>query len=611
MMTTSRRLFSFSPAAIASLVVAFTFLLLPGVAQAQKTLLNHTYKKAGNTRIKVESVFDTAMPKGYMPVRVTIRNGTSADRTWRLSFTDSAGYNAFSTDSTFNLETRSNSEAVHDILVPLPSAIDQNSYSSYVLTANSSGLGQAMANDSDQTWTAWPSIGISTALAARSITPLNDKMRSNGGRGEKFAGKFDPKMLPTDWRGYSGLDALMIQDKEWDAVPAGPRKAIQTWIRHGGVLDIYTNQANRKPSEFGFSKADSVKNGEHQFSFGAVNVKKWDGRELPVDSTISRYNRITNKSIQYAQDFDNDWKLERTMAKISDSKWIVIFLLLAFAVIVGPINLFVFAKPGRRQKLFITTPLISIIASALIFALIMTKDGIGGSGSRITFANLQSGAGEKQLYLRQEQISRTGVLLSGSFEVDESAFITPVRMRAGNMNRLTDDRNQARGKFTRKGNTYAGDWFQSRSEQGQAILAVQPTRSRIELRAPASADGKKPPELFSSLEFGLRELFYRDWNGKVWKSAAPRISPGNAIPLEAAEPKDLEKWWSTQTENFSVTFRNQARKLTPTKGNFFAVSTDPRAGSLDSLKSIRWKDDFIVMTGSVLAEGAAATPGNE
>ena len=52
--------------------------------------------------------------------------------------------------------------------------------------------------------------------------------------------------------------------------------------------------------------------------------------------------------------------------------WQIAAILIAFGIIVGPVNLFVIARQGRRHRLFWTTPLISLIASLLLIALDIT-----------------------------------------------------------------------------------------------------------------------------------------------------------------------------------------------------------------------------------------------
>ena len=85
-------------------------------------------------------------------------------------------------------------------------------------------------------------------------------------------------------------------------------------------------------------------------------------------------------------------------------------MLVLFGILVGPVNLFVLAKSGRRHRLFITTPLISLGASLLLILLIIFQDGFGGRGMRRVLMEVRPDAGQNAAFLHQEQIARTGIL---------------------------------------------------------------------------------------------------------------------------------------------------------------------------------------------------------
>ncbi|NNE91543.1 MAG: hypothetical protein HKN23_07840 [Verrucomicrobiales bacterium] len=580
--------------------------LLAGPVFGQKQLISHNYNAQGTTRILVESVFSHGLTRGYMPVVVTIRNGIPQDRTWNVNFQRDGSWNSFNYRSNFSVPAKGNSEVIYPLLVPVPTAMNGSNWGQTNVSINAPGLGGQSRNDSINYNTSWPSIGISKKLADRNLTQLNDHLNSSGFGADTFGGRFDPKQLPGDWRGYTGIDVLMIEAGEWSSVTAGPKKAIREWLHMGGRLEIYTTNGGMVPADFGFGEKPQLAGKAVPISLGWVQVRQWSGKELDKNAIVNRYRPVKNQSLNFGEDFKSQWALQQAFGIESFDPILIFLLLIVFGVVVGPVNLFVFAKPGQRHKLFVTTPIISLIASLLIFGLIMLRDGIGGNGQRIAFANLQSQ--DNNLYLIQEQISRTGVLLNTRFKLNEAAFITPVLMRSSEWNRLMDSNGNVSGAFSLTGNDFRGDWFQSRSEQGQAIQAVRPTRSRIELRAPAGADKSTPPELFSSLEFTMSEFFYRDDDGNVWKSEAPRIAPGNKIPLVATDFNELNKWWREASKKLSSSQRDRIRKLTGSNGRFFAVSTDPKSGLIDTLGSVRWRDDEVLVSGTLSDETAAGAP---
>ena len=118
------------------------------------------------------------------------------------------------------------------------------------------------------------------------------------------------------------------------------------------------------------------------------------------------------------------WKLRDAVAAPSLRALLVFGFIVAFGILVGPVNLYWLAGPKRRQRLFWTTPLISLAGSALLVALMILQDGVGGSGTRRVLAVMLPE--QNKLALVQEQISRTGVLLGRSFAIGEPSWMQQV-----------------------------------------------------------------------------------------------------------------------------------------------------------------------------------------
>jgi hypothetical protein len=590
-------------------MLAVVGILLAGTppVRAQEMLLQRNYDTEGKTRIEVSAVFSPKVSRGYLPVRVTIRNATALDRTWNLTFQFGGGWNEMAYRSSFAVRAAAGAEAIHELLVPVPTTMNSGStYRQIEVSASSAGLPSEQNFNSSNLNTEWPSLAMSRDLAQRNLTSLNSEVSSLAPGTETFAAAFNPADLPAEWRGYSGLDGLLMTEEEWTAASPDARLAILEWTRLGGRLDLYTRRPN--PAEWlaqlDLGAVDGPK-GSVSRSLGSINAWTWNGQDLNAKSTAQRYRPVGNLAKSLGDDYKSGWSLHSLFGTKSFNPLLVVLLLIAFGVVVGPVNLFILAKPGRRHRLFITTPIISLVASLLILALILFSDGIGGSGRRIALVNLEPAAAEKRLYVTQEQISRTGVLLGTAFDAGDPVFVSPVMIPPSEWNRLTTSRNPI-ASYSLIGQVYRGDWYQSRSEQGHFLQAVLPTRSRIELQA-ASPDGEAPPKLFSSLEFTVSELFYRDELGMVWKAAggAP-VSGGQAIELAPVDFTELQTWWRDQIAPLSQTARLRAASLWKGNGRFFAISSDPRAGFIGTLDSIRWADDIAVIHGPVLPAAGPA-----
>ncbi|NOY00311.1 MAG: hypothetical protein GXP30_11335 [Verrucomicrobia bacterium] len=616
------------PIAFLLYLVSGLLLILPELASAQNSIYRHTYPKNGDTRISLSSPFSKGPTHGFQTIRVVINNDTARDRLWKLNF-EVSGSLAYS--STFQVPVEAGKEVDREILVPVPWNFKHSTYRQQNIRIQASGLPSLNTYHSEQFEAGWPNIIISEKLAAKNQTLLSNYLKDKRSKGTTtsstsmatstssappFASSFDIKLLPDDWRAFIGYDAIMIASDEWLQLRPAVQKAILEWNRFGGILQIYTTSSNRA-SQFGslgFDRLPFLGNvSRAQHSYGSIELHGWNGKDVKLEQTHNTLKKAALRRTDFAEAYTDHWELQNTFGMKSFNPLLVMLILTIFSVVVGPVNLFSLAKPGRRQRLFITTPIISLTASFLVMGIILFKDGLGGDGRRMLVMNLESAPDEKRAYITQEQISRTGVLLGNNFQLSDSSSISQVQLADSQWSHKINFSNTAQFSFT--ANQFAGDWFRSRTEQGQVIQTVQPTRSRIELTSPAKTD--QAPILFSSLEFTVEELYYVGEGGRVWKSKTSPISPGSEIILEPSSRSALGKWWIPLTDALSSgydtkdgdhSFRRRTRDISHQPGHFFAVSHDPKTGFIETLDSVKWANASALIFGPVVDRPSSTKP---
>ncbi len=609
------------------LLLACLFLLAHPLA-AQTNLTEYSYGQGNRTRITLTAHFSEAAPYGYLPVRVTIRSALGQTQNWNLRFNASAaGRGNISYSSDFSLPGEANAVTEHDILIPLPTELTRSGYRGLSMQIQITSPGMELYRDyySQSFNPGWAHIAISDKIAQKNLLGLSNHLqtvnRGSTGGSDRFGSTFKASMLPQDWRGWVGTDAIMITDGEWTSLSPESRRAIMEWLRMGGYLAVYTTRENTSLESLGLGHASArdpeVESSVKDFlqaasiSLGRVSLRKWDGSNLNVNQTYQLYARVAGNSAEhFATDYSSYWKLQSDFGEAPFNAALVIILLIAFGVVVGPVNLFVLAKPGQRHRMFLTTPLISLAASLLIVLLILFSDGLGGRGMRFAAINLEADQDERRAYVFQEQISRTGMLLSNTFTTEDIPFISPTVLAASRWTKFGGSDN-TEVRYTLNGNQFAGDWFQSRSEQAHYLEAIRPTRSRIEKVQSASAgagDGANAPELFSSLEFAVDQLFYFDEEGKVWR-CENSVASGNRIPLAASSRKAFRDWWEDQTEVASNSLQSVLRNYPETPRDYFFATAAKSGGlAVETLGAIKWEKDRIVIYGPVMNGPVLGSP---
>jgi hypothetical protein len=279
--------------------------------------------------------------------------------------------------------------------------------------------------------------------------------------------------------------------------------------------------------------------------------------------------------------------LQKAFGEKSFNYILFVLILLAFGILVGPVNLFVFAKSGRRHRLFVTTPLISIGTSLILIALIVFEDGFGGKGTRITLMEVRPDGNQNAAFIQQEQFSRSGVMTSPSFTVETPALVAQVPLAKSRWARFTSGYGSASGNYDlhpTSGGLFAnGDWFQSRSEQGQLVTAVLPTRGRIE----ATND---PGTIVSTFDFPIEMLLYRDPSGQ-WHRGE-NIAKGKPAKLTPVDPTMVQPIINDTATRFTERNRDFLRRVADRNDSYIAFAK--QAPAVATHPGIDWQSETVI-----------------
>ncbi len=584
-------------------LVALGYLWLAATASARGNFgstSSFVFDSATGTEVQVYSPFNGVPNQGFLPVNIVIRNGFGTPRQWTFSFRSYSAdrYRAnleFASSFTYTVE--GNAEIADEVMIPLASILKDTYSNNEVQVIISSRGGRSRSGElSSYSFYEWPAMAMSNGLDGKldNLNRLSTHVHSNYSTSRSVRGSepiallFESLELPRDWRGYTGFDVFMMTQSEWLGIQPAVRRAILDWVRFGGSLFLFTD-SSAAPSAMG------VELPKGRYGLGQVRHENWDGERINV-RTVSQKIMSTERKrlLELGRDYaEEHWQLQKDFGSRPFNPFLVFVILVAFAVVVGPVNLFVLAKPGMRHRMFLTTPVISLIASLLLILIILFQDGFGGSGRRIALMILESAPGERSEYVIQEQITRTGVLLGRSFGEEDATYVTPVPMRKSRWTHY-DNLQMGPARYRMSDGMIGGDWFRSRSEQAHYVQSVRPTRARIERLDPAATGA---PRLFSSMDLTLSKFFYIDPGGKIWE-ANGRVTAGQEIELAASDQNALDWFWSNSSVPFSSSLRNRMRLLLSQRDVYLAQAAGQSDSMIGTLPSIRWREDQLLVVGS-------------
>jgi hypothetical protein len=232
-------------------------------------------------------------------------------------------------------------------------------------------------------------------------------------------------------------------------------------------------------------------------------------------------------------------------------------------------------------------PLIALVGAIVMGAGVVARVGLGGEGVRSSVVALAPEDGGAAVF--QDQVSRTGILMSRSFALPDDAVMAAASLEAGGA--------QLGGaELVRESGQASGGWFRSRSYQAYQLRRFVPAPGKVEWNSQAP-DGT--PTVTSTLKTTLTDFAWVDDQDRVW--TAPALESGKAAVLTAA--KDAAAVWPSLqphgSKSLGAIFAAASHRQ---PGRWTARTGDNEFAPIPTLTSIRWQDGEILVTGLAAAK---------
>jgi len=567
-------------------------LLLHGTLPAQGgSFVSPVMQKDSRVEITVRRWLKSCPSHGFAPVKVKITNGSSRDGTWDITTSNSTYRSGIGPSLSTSISVPAGRIAETVIYAPLGG--DRDSYQYDGVSLDIGGPGVAVGRV-----VVVPSPGHSsshTGFIAMGELPygkgwsglealLEDKKSGSSGM-EIRGSEVDMKDAPEDWRGYSGIAQLWMDETEWQSMRAGSRAALLDWVAMGGEVHVLVrDDSDAHLTEL---KLPALLYGKRSHGAGEFRTMKWDGQKFPEAQIAAVVKKTEDSGLPFRLNaYDKDWPMKTAVGTIRLKADLIFGFIVVFGILVGPVNLFVLAGSGRRHRLFWTTPLISVIGTVILICLMILQDGTGGQGARMVLGLILPE--EKRLIVLQEQISKTGVLMGNAFPKHEQSWMQPLVInRSSRYNRSSN----YQSSYSETSQSRSGDWFANRAIQAQFLTTVRPSRAAIEWYP--VAEGRTAPEIVSSIEVTLEKVFLVDEENKVWM--AENVGTGQRKVMQAASHDVRQKWLEASVLKKAGPVL--VKSLPVGRGTFWASSADASKFAIATLESVRWKQDDIIFAG--------------
>ncbi len=331
-----------------------------------------------------------------------------------------------------------------------------------------------------------------------------------------------PARLPENWLGYTSVRAVIIAAPEWSELTEAQKSALLTWTACGG--DLFFADAGIE-ALFPPGQAPPAPPGSTRaYFFGRIHLTTVDAiTSAGLTKTLTDARALQDANWSLPANGGAHWTSMGPRgfrlpipgtAGVPARAYLVI--LIAFAVIIGPINYWLLYR-ARRQVLFVlTTPLISLVFIGLLGGYVLAGEGVNVRARAVTFTMIdqarKQAASRASLTLYAAAMTPRGGLRFGREEAVYALGSDGEGSRESLALDLTDEQRFVSGAI------------HARTPNNLETIAFRPARERLEFNRDGNAI-----QVVNGLGERLEALVYRD-GASVYTLSEP-LGPGERAVL--------------------------------------------------------------------------------
>ncbi|MBA3701096.1 MAG: hypothetical protein H0W78_19780 [Planctomycetes bacterium] len=450
---------------------------------------------AGEHGIQMQAVSPWNDPTGYTPVVVTVDATREIDLDLRIAG-DSGSAHA-------TVRVSAGRAARQTILLP-PSNSDSTRYQNLEWSGPGGISGSTQISGFNHQQIRCALIDPKQQVIEVDLESALGKLVSSGGSSRRdLVLRIQPQDLPDRWQGYPDWLVLVLTPPGDAVLEEAQRQAIATWTRSGGTLVVTTAELERTWS----AQQAAV------LLDPLLNVPTVLGDEL--NQQISRDGW---------QPFDAPVPGTETVPVKT-----FVVLALAFAIVVGPLNLWWVRKRNARHLFLITTPLLSFATCVVLIIASLVADGISVKRDAVQVCYLD--------HRTQQAIRWTGCTYFAAFARSQVELDAQTKLRvldradyAARSRRSRGDGEQLHLDW-RRGQVLSGTVLPARLNRQLSYTEHLPERRRLVVSR--QGDGY---QVVNGLGVALQSVAWRDASGKLWRADA--IAVGESAALAASSDAD-------------------------------------------------------------------------
>jgi len=332
------------------------------------------------------------------------------------------------------------------------------------------------------------------------------------------------------WLAFTAFDLIVLSRTDLAAMNAAQQNALRSYVEAGGGLAVlgqtelpkeWRSAAIPNPSTFrpnGISR--------HYVGFGQCAVTEGASISALNRTHIDLLRELARESGQVWQAMPTEGNANSEFPVIEDTRIPVrgiVFIMLAFILVVGPLNIFLCARANNRIAMLWTIPLISFLTCAIVFGYSLASEGITPTTRTEAVTFLDQAAHRATTLARQAFYTplTPGDGLRYSHDTEVTPLVDVNNYNGGNSRELELSQSQ---HLTR-------GWVTARVPAHFALRKSETRRERLQVqRLP---DGRV--SVLNGLGADIQTLWFRDDKGRLFKGEGLKAGQNVALQTEKGE----------------------------------------------------------------------------
>jgi hypothetical protein len=329
------------------------------------------------------------------------------------------------------------------------------------------------------------------------------------------------------WLAFTAFDLVVLSRGDLAAMNAAQQSALWSYVEAGGGLAVLGLTELPKAWQSAVSKtANTARTGKSNAGFGQcllVNAASITGLDrIQVDAM----RELARECGQVWQSMPTEGNANSEFPVIEDARIPVrgiVFIMLAFILVVGPLNIFFCARANNRIAMLWTIPLISFVTCAVVFGYSLMSEGITPTTRTEAVTILDQMSHRATTLARQAFYTplTPGDGLRYSHDTEVTPLVDVNRYNGGNSRELELSQSQhlVRG------------WVTARVPAHFALRKSETRRERLQVqRLP---DGRVT--VLNGLGADIQTLWLRDDKGRLFKGVGLKAGLNVAMQAEKGD----------------------------------------------------------------------------